>query len=1060
MSRIYKSLLAIACLVIWCGAAFGASTPKYRMRDKTRPMVDARSYVLPQSNAGRSFGAPRSVGAVANANAKEMGKTYYDFQHNATTGRQVDEFNGKVEVSWMKAPGPSISIRTVNWNRNSVAGAVGSVNAGYVPLSIPILATGQQFEAVRPGYTNTRMRTGGKNVTIYHDAPESGGTQFWEARLDVSAGSGVFAGIPSTSPNAPGADHLVDGVIWPKSAISTCGSDLVHHGVGTWSGGSNETWYWRGIISDGPGSISWATMPSGQPIKIDPVSAGVSNVIEAFGSEVIIAMGKQVNSTNADLVYYKSTNCGVTWGPMVNVTNYTAGGAEGFFAECSAVYDAAGNAHLIWNTAPANGQDAPVNLWHWSAITGVRLITSAGWLNTCVGGTITNIATGNGAGAANLAIAEPTLSVKPAGVYGPTEQLYAIWTQFGPTDTDCATVDATELGGHVNGEIYVSTSTNGGLTWDRPQNVTKTASPDCTPGNCVSESWVTAAATADSGLYLSYVNDTHAGPIAQGGGMWTESPYMTLAPEARAAVLEPVIAVSPIKYIELNANPSGGVSTTSLSIISVGNDNLTYTVNVTNVGGGATHLTVNGGPSASNTILAGGAPQVITVGYDAVGLINPSEHNWQLSVVSNDPQNDPGQGGSPILVDLQVFAANPWYTCTEDTLSTGTHLMQVSACLEMGNGGTDRTGFYAYADSAEWMYTGSPVITRVKGADTVAYHNAFMGLADRTRAENKSFRALGPMTVNRNVLQTVGDSSFFADRAFGIGSTTDTTIGISYEFLFPRDPNLSKGFVYKLAMRSLTGSPITGVSYGVAADLDVDPSAGDNAGAGSEPKGYIAAVGGVSDTASNFTPNSNYIALFHVPQGTSCARNGAIAAQVLANPNYVVPDAAYNVDSLYKLFKTFGQLGSWGTNIHIDTGQQFDDVSAMMVTAYNQTLDPVTITYWAYGVAVTDVGTSDLEATIEAIRANVHAPCQVACLINVPGDVNFNGSITSADIITLVNYVFKGGPAPQPCQANGDVNCNGSVTSADIISLVNFVFKGGAAPCDICALSALAATCQ
>lgn len=62
------------------------------------------------------------------------------------------------------------------------------------------------------------------------------------------------------------------------------------------------------------------------------------------------------------------------------------------------------------------------------------------------------------------------------------------------------------------------------------------------------------------------------------------------------------------------------------------------------------------------------------------------------------------------------------------------------------------------------------------------------------------------------------------------------------------------------------------------------------------------------------------------------------------------------------------------------------------------------------------------------------------------GDVNQSGTITSADIIYLVNYVFKGGPAPLPSPIEGDVTCNGTVSSADIISLVNYVFKGGPPP--------------
>lgn len=81
-----------------------------------------------------------------------------------------------------------------------------------------------------------------------------------------------------------------------------------------------------------------------------------------------------------------------------------------------------------------------------------------------------------------------------------------------------------------------------------------------------------------------------------------------------------------------------------------------------------------------------------------------------------------------------------------------------------------------------------------------------------------------------------------------------------------------------------------------------------------------------------------------------------------------------------------------------------------------------------------------------------------ACPIAMTGDVNVSGTITSADIIGLVNYVFKGGLPPQPCAASGDVNCSGAVTSADIIGLVNYVFKGGLPPCDACT-SPLAAGC-
>ena len=62
------------------------------------------------------------------------------------------------------------------------------------------------------------------------------------------------------------------------------------------------------------------------------------------------------------------------------------------------------------------------------------------------------------------------------------------------------------------------------------------------------------------------------------------------------------------------------------------------------------------------------------------------------------------------------------------------------------------------------------------------------------------------------------------------------------------------------------------------------------------------------------------------------------------------------------------------------------------------------------------------------------------------GDVNSDSSLTSADIIYMVNFVFKGGPPPQPVLEWGDVNCDDVSTSADVIYLVNHIFKGGPAP--------------
>lgn len=90
-----------------------------------------------------------------------------------------------------------------------------------------------------------------------------------------------------------------------------------------------------------------------------------------------------------------------------------------------------------------------------------------------------------------------------------------------------------------------------------------------------------------------------------------------------------------------------------------------------------------------------------------------------------------------------------------------------------------------------------------------------------------------------------------------------------------------------------------------------------------------------------------------------------------------------------------------------------------------------------------------LASTVEW-TVDVQAPS--ACPILLTGDVDTSGVVTSADLIRMVNHIFKGGATPLPCWVSGDVDCSGALTSADIIRLVNYVFKGGAAPCDACTL--------
>jgi len=64
----------------------------------------------------------------------------------------------------------------------------------------------------------------------------------------------------------------------------------------------------------------------------------------------------------------------------------------------------------------------------------------------------------------------------------------------------------------------------------------------------------------------------------------------------------------------------------------------------------------------------------------------------------------------------------------------------------------------------------------------------------------------------------------------------------------------------------------------------------------------------------------------------------------------------------------------------------------------------------------------------------------------IPGDANGDEIVNVGDVVYLVNYLYKNGPAPYPLAA-GDANCDEIINVGDVIYLVNYLYKGGPPPC-------------
>ena len=62
------------------------------------------------------------------------------------------------------------------------------------------------------------------------------------------------------------------------------------------------------------------------------------------------------------------------------------------------------------------------------------------------------------------------------------------------------------------------------------------------------------------------------------------------------------------------------------------------------------------------------------------------------------------------------------------------------------------------------------------------------------------------------------------------------------------------------------------------------------------------------------------------------------------------------------------------------------------------------------------------------------------------GDANSDGVIDVGDVVYLVGYLYRNGPAPDPLWT-GDCNCDDIVNIGDVVYLVSYLYRGGPEPC-------------
>lgn len=95
----------------------------------------------------------------------------------------------------------------------------------------------------------------------------------------------------------------------------------------------------------------------------------------------------------------------------------------------------------------------------------------------------------------------------------------------------------------------------------------------------------------------------------------------------------------------------------------------------------------------------------------------------------------------------------------------------------------------------------------------------------------------------------------------------------------------------------------------------------------------------------------------------------------------------------------------------------------------------------AVGAVSVSSGVSIPSLTVTSPATEVTTVCMRVC-----GDVTGDGGVELGDIVYLINYLFRSGPAPDPLEA-GDVNaCDAVVELGDVVYLINYVFRNGPPP--------------
>lgn len=995
-----------------------------------------------------------------NAVGTQVGITTYDYQHNCSMGHQIEHRGSNmIYFDWMYQAG-------------TILGAGRSV--GYQAYNLTTCDL--QFSETKlasadyAGYVNLDMDPGGCAVIAGHegaDADNMAPRAYWDFS---PCGYGIFS---SDAPSdifgwyqnhgvGPGNQNLWPIIEWQL------GTSPVLHMVTAESGGDagdpSTLSYYRRVGAYGAGNGVWSSQ------KIIDTAMNINPVLAASHTTDKVAMvwnrpcdylGNDVNRWSQyanDIWYAVSNNQGASWlagtGSIhhqvvtaatsgANITNYAPSSDYKAYCDIAALISSDQNLHIVWGgrrwTDTTTLYRRQSSIFHWSQdVPSIRRVVGAEWdtSGTCY-------AHAWGSDAAKMSISECD------------GKLYILYTQFGNAAAPCYDYSANKK--VVNGELYLTASSNHGLNWDKPQNLTNSVTPLCADGSCESDYWATMARSGrtevcapnvgEKVLDIVYINDKSPGGCVQTeSGIWTVNPVMWLKTPCRAVVQEPLYAD--------NAGTGYGECYSETPLVVMPNGNTTIILTMENPGllnnnysittaHGATWI----GAIPSSGVISSGLNNTVDVTLTFTAPPSaPVPSLWiDTIVVTHDAV------GSPRKIPVCMLVDSSFIYPQSATLATTCKQIRVYNTGELSKDASGASlDFIGDCDTLNpdvnpkiYLYDASPIICRTVGTDTLRFT-----MYSKTFTDPDGMRPIESLYV---------DETSYPDYKYARGKflTADSAIGFVVEYFVPTAPDNCSFIVERLKFYNRTAATLTGVLAGEILDWDIPTD-----------QDYDSTLG--TGNGSAFDQSRKLIYQYGIEYNDSlegtCGQNSDLRFGGIAGGPSTTFKNAFTIDNATYIYST----GPYGNAAPLPPGviykkmkenEGFSTYAPQVGHPESTYTDLSTIvTFGQYNIKTTDTicvvkilstsktGLGYLTTMVDRANTFIAAHSEMGCTCcKTAGDANHDGRINSGDAVFIISYIFRNGPPP-PCIAEADANGDGRINSGDAVYIISYIFRGGPPP--------------